>query len=199
MWLPPRSLWFKPHFPVFHSPCHPSDTNGLLHPGKCAMLKKARLAITTKALLWPYLSTGERNLGGIRCVRRARVRPLAAIHPHCSVLYVQNLLPFTRLAHGSTELCLCAGGQTAPMAPLGSLPHSNDGSCSEQVPFLLKGLHLSGASISCSLLIYLFNLIELLETGPQRGYQRPHQHFPSRHVTSQQLVGCALLRQHRWH
>ena len=135
--------------------------------------------------------------GGLRCVRRARVRPLAAIHPHRSVLYMQNLLPFAGLAHGSTEVCLCTGGQTAPMAPLGSLPRSSDGSCSEQVPLLLKGLHLSGASISCSLLIYLFNLIELLETGPQRGYLCPLQHFPSRHVTSQHLVGCALLRQHR--
>lgn len=85
--------------------------------------------------------------------------------PLCAVR--ANLLPFAGLAHGSTELCLCAGGQTAPMAPLGFLPSSNDGSCSEQVPLLLEGLHLSGASISYSLLIYLFNLIELLETGLQ--------------------------------
>jgi len=89
------------------------------------------------------------------------------IDPLCSVLFAQSLLPFAGLAQGSAELCLCAGGQTAPTASLGSLPRGNDGLWLEQVPLLLKGLHLSGASISCSLLIYLFNLIELLETGPQ--------------------------------
>lgn len=141
---------------------------------------------TVRDHVWPQPSTGERSLRGIRSARRARGRPLAPHHCAGPAAFCQT---------GSrTELCLCTRGQPDPMASLGSLPTAMMDH--EQVP-LLKGLHLSGTLISCSLLIYLFNQIELLETGPQWDYLCPLQHFPFRHVTSQHLVGCALLRQHR--
>lgn len=173
-----------PHFLIFHPPCHTSNINTLLHPGKCAVLNK-----TVRDHVWPQPSTGERSLRGIRSARRARGRPLAPHHCAGPADFCQT---GSRL-HRALPLHKRAA---RPHGISGVPSHSNDGSCSEQVP-LLKGLHLSGTLISCSLLIYLFNQIELLETGPQWDYLCPLQHFPFRHVTSQHLVGCALLRQHR--
>lgn len=158
--------------------------NTLLHPGKRAVLNK-----TVRDHVWPQPSTGERSLRGIRSARRARGRPLAPHHCAGPADFCQT---GSRL-HRALPLHKRAA---RPHGISGVPSHSNDGSCSEQVP-LLKGLHLSGTLISCSLLIYLFNQIELLETGPQWDYLCPLQHFPFRHVTSQHLVGCALLRQHR--